>query len=630
MSKSTIQDIYVDADKRFHVFFIETTGDSVDTVLVAPMTIISQDPLIEVPDLTQKEYRVYLNGTELGPQDFALTTWNDAGTYKITLQLINRQFQPGDYVVILEGTKLTDDDIQFTENSRISAAKLNQIFDKIRARMEELQAAGFSFASSTVFRKLADAIQNILSGFTDSAKAEIDNYVETSAKPAVDAEAQTQITNIQTEGQNQISAIQNEGATQISNIQTTGQTWYDLLLEAAQNGGGGGGAQVVLDTQFPSNPTEGMFFYHTEYEALYIYVNGAWYIVAYGVPLEGEPTPAVPKPTPLPEEEIVPVTFNLSPAALRGMGYDPSDDAWYGINQMGEVLKLDNEFNMIVLADVDSAYANQLRHLAYHNRKIYYYRRPGSATTGELKCVDVDTLTTTLFFGGANTRFFDQLMGQHLASGRVVTVTANSSGDSVFVNFTASPPSWFTISTGIAYSGNWGVTNESPVGINPVAMRRSNTVDSIQLVDSGGARTTFSCRLADYSYLGSAWNFVTKKMYTFYSTAFMLEIDLLTRSSSLFELPITVGASTGLAGVDGKTYFGIYVDPGRVIQLDAETRTITIIHTWVGAPYQHKILTRPTDGALVFLNMKGSEAVIWKPKINNDYFQAYQDECYWT
>jgi hypothetical protein len=189
VSKSAIQDIYVDADKRFHVFFIETTGDSVDTVLVAPMTIISQDPLIEVPDLTQKKYRVYLNGTELGPQDFALTTWDDAGTYKITLQLINRQFQPGDYVVILEGTKLTDDDIQFTENSRISAAKLNQIFDKIMARMEELQAAGFSFASATVFRKVADAIQNILSGFTDSAKAEIDNYVETSLQSTLDSKA---------------------------------------------------------------------------------------------------------------------------------------------------------------------------------------------------------------------------------------------------------------------------------------------------------------------------------------------------------------------------------------------------------------------------------------------------------
>lgn len=617
MSKSTIQDIYVDADKRFHVFFIETTGDSVDTVLVAPMTIISQDPLIEVPDLAQKEYRVYLNGTELGPQDFALTTWNDAGTYKITLQLINRQFQLGDYVVILEGTKLTDDDIQFTENSRISAAKLNRIFDKIRARMEELQAAGFSFASATVFRKLADAIQNILSGFTDSAKAEIDNYVETSAKPAVDAEAQTQITN-----------IQNEGATQISNIQTTGQTWYDLLLEAAQNGGGGG-AQVVLDTQFPSNPTEGMFFYHTEYEALYIYVNGAWYIVAYGVPLEGEPTPAVPKPTPLPEEEIVPVTFNLSPADLRGMGYDPSDDAWYGINQMGVVLKLDNEFNMMVLADVDSAYGDSLNYLAYHNRKIYYYRRPTSAESGELKCVDVDTLTTTLFFGTL-TGFFAQHMGQHLGSGRVVTITSGYAKYSVFVNFIASPPFWFKIAESTVYLGNWGVTNESPVGINPVAMRRGYTVDSILLVDSGGARETFSCALDDYSYLGSAWNFVTKKMYTFYSNASMLEIDLLTRSGTTFSLPITIGASMGLAGVDGKTYFGIYVNPGRVIQLDAETRTITTIHTWVGAPYQHKILTRPTDGALVFLNMKGSEAVIWKPKINNDYFQAYQDECYWT
>jgi hypothetical protein len=155
--------IYLDPDSRFQVLMIDREGDTIDTDILVPLAEAQDKPGVYAPDFSQRQFRLYINGRELSPADFKLIARDAGGTYKTSIQLLNSQtFQKDDYVVVFNGTRVNQEDIQFTEGQRISASKLNAAFSALLERIEELKAAGLGFTNSTLYRIIAEGAKNYL------------------------------------------------------------------------------------------------------------------------------------------------------------------------------------------------------------------------------------------------------------------------------------------------------------------------------------------------------------------------------------------------------------------------------------------------------------------------------------
>lgn len=155
--------IYLDPDSRFQVLMIDSEGDTIDTDILVPLAEAQDKPGVYAPDFSQRQFRLYINGRELSSTDFKLIARDDGGTYKTSIQLLNSQtFQKDDYVVVFNGTRVNQEDIQFTEGQRISASKLNAAFSALLERIEELKAAGLGFTNSALYQTIAEGAKNYL------------------------------------------------------------------------------------------------------------------------------------------------------------------------------------------------------------------------------------------------------------------------------------------------------------------------------------------------------------------------------------------------------------------------------------------------------------------------------------
>ncbi len=271
MTICTIDNVYLEANRRFHVFFITSDGDTVQTELLAPLKEDPENPGTFIPDISLKDWTVFHNGVELGAQDMAVSAYNDAGIWKIQVQRLNETFKTNDYVVVWGRTKIYDNDIQFTAGQKLTAQKLNNAFQKIMERLEELKAAGFSFASSSVFSSVLVATQHTLSGFTSAAKVEINDYINTVSKPDLDTYTQAK--------KDELAAYTNTKQTELSAqaqywlaaINSAGQKMmiipiYDTLPDTGTN-------QQVIAVRSADDPNT---------IQLYIYDNNTWRLLSGG------------------------------------------------------------------------------------------------------------------------------------------------------------------------------------------------------------------------------------------------------------------------------------------------------------------------------------------------------------
>jgi hypothetical protein len=167
--------LYLDETYRFHVVWAKSAGTIFRTQIPSP------------ENFAEYTFSVFINGLELNEQDYKAYSWNDNGTYRVVIELLNGlQFNVDDFIVVWVRTRLDVNDVDFAEGQRLSAQKLKTIFVRILQKLEELKSAGFAFASPLVLMQLAKNVADIAPRLAAAAEADVDAYVDTVSKPEID------------------------------------------------------------------------------------------------------------------------------------------------------------------------------------------------------------------------------------------------------------------------------------------------------------------------------------------------------------------------------------------------------------------------------------------------------------
>ena len=185
----------------------------------------------DTPDLSLKEFAIFINGAELNQAQYQIEVYDDNGIYKIKVVYpAGFKSSPRDYVLVWKRTPLTVDDINFATGARISSTKLNEILKSFYNRLEELRSAGFAFASSSMFEDLAEAMKTVLDQHTAAKKTELDVYVSETLESQLDAYESTKETELDNYTNTKKTELDNYEAakeTELDNYTNTKKTELD-------------------------------------------------------------------------------------------------------------------------------------------------------------------------------------------------------------------------------------------------------------------------------------------------------------------------------------------------------------------------------------------------------------------